>query len=68
MQSTSGGMFTALANWFLDNDGYVCGCVWNEELEATHIITNKIKDIQRMRGSKYVQSNLNSCVLEIKNC
>lgn len=66
MQSTSGGMFTALANWFLDNDGYVCGCVWNEELEATHIITNKIKDIQRMRGSKYVQSNLNSCVLEIK--
>ena len=66
IQSTSGGMFTALANWFLDNDGYVCGCVWNEELEATHIITNKIKDIQRMRGSKYVQSNLNSCALEIK--
>lgn len=64
--STSGAIFPALANWFLSNDGYICGCVWNDELEAIHIITNKQEELQRMKGSKYVQSNLTNCAVTIK--
>lgn len=65
-ESSSGGVFPLLAEWVLKNDGYVCGCVWNKELEATHIVSNRQEDINKMKGSKYVQSNLNNAVAKIK--
>lgn len=65
--SSSGGIFPILAEWILKNNGYVCGCVWNKELEAIHIVTNKQEDIDKMKGSKYVQSNLKEVVIEIKD-
>ena len=65
-QSASGGIFAALADLLIKNDGYVCGCIWNENLEAVHIITNKPEEIEKMKGSKYVQSNLKDCAPTIQ--
>ena len=65
-ESSSGGIFPILAEWILKNDGYVCGCIWNKKLEAIHIVTNKPEDINKMKGSKYVQSDLKEVVVEIK--
>ena len=67
-ESTSGGFFDALANYIIDNDGYVCGAILNDRLKVVHIITNKKTDIRKFRGSKYVQSdisNIYSCIKEL---
>lgn len=65
-ESSSGGIFPLLADWILQSDGYVCGCIWNNEIEAVHVVSNKKEDIDRMKGSKYVQSNLENIVEELK--
>ena len=31
-KSASGGVFPSLANYFINNGGYVCGAVWDKEL------------------------------------
>ncbi len=56
-ESTSGGLFSALANEMYDRGGYVGGAVYTEEFAARHIITNDREDLRRIRGSKYLQSD-----------
>ncbi len=67
MKSSSGGMFSLLANYVLENNGYVCGVSFTEDwLGAEHIIINDKKDLCKLRGSKYIESNLGNTFLEIK--
>lgn len=54
--SSSGGAFYELAKYFVDNNGLVCGCAWNDYLEAEHCLVNDLCDLRRLQGSKYVQS------------
>lgn len=56
--STSGGAFYALAKSFIEQQGVVCGCVWNAEMEAEIVSSKTMADIKKMRGSKYVQSDI----------
>lgn len=56
LKSSSGGVFGILANYFLQMGGYVCGCVYDEKMSPVHLLSNRISDVQRMYGSKYVQS------------
>lgn len=65
-KSASGGMFLPLAMEVLNQGGYVCGCVWSEDLTAVHIVSNKVTDIERMCNSKYVQSDIGHCFTEIQ--
>lgn len=59
LRSTSGGAFYTMARAFVENwGGVVCGCVWNEKMEAEIICTDTVEGINRMRGSKYVQSSI----------
>ena len=64
--ATSGGIFRPVAEWVLQQGGWVCGCIWNEKLEAEHILTNDLAVVKRMQGSKYVQSDTKDCFLKIK--
>lgn len=64
--SSSGGIFIALASSFIKQGGYVCGCVFNENMTAEHICTNHLGDVKRMMGSKYVQSNITQCLKIVK--
>jgi NAD-dependent dihydropyrimidine dehydrogenase PreA subunit len=66
MESTSGGVFSALADAFLAQGGIVYGCVYNETMQAIHIGSEKSHDLRRMRGSKYVQSDMQDCYVQIK--
>ncbi len=66
LTSTSGGIFSELAKTFIQNGGYVCGAVYNDELLVEHIVTNNIDDIERLKQSKYIQSNLKNVYPEIK--
>ena len=67
IKSSSGGMFGVIAQHIINNGGYVCGCVYNENVQAVHILTNKVEDVERMYGSKYVQSTAHECFNEIKD-
>ena len=64
--SASGGMFFPLAQEMLRQGGYVCGCVWNEQMDAVHIVSNKLEDVERMRSSKYVQSDISNCLATVR--
>lgn len=66
LDSTSGGVFSELANKIMKNGGYVCGAVYDKEWKVKHIITNEISDIALLRSSKYVQSRMEDCYFLIK--
>lgn len=66
-KSSSGGLFIALALYFIEQGGYVCGCVFDDKMRVEHICTNDIDVVKKMMGSKYVQSNITKCLLEVKN-
>lgn len=55
--SSSGGLFTELAKYILDNNGYVVGAALGEDLQVEHVIIDSSEDLYRLMGSKYVQSN-----------
>lgn len=55
--STSGGMFSALANVVYAKGGYVGGAIWTEDFEVRQYISDDKSDLPRLRSSKYAQSN-----------
>lgn len=66
-KSSSGGLFALFANSVIKKGGYVCGCVYDHNMKlAKHIVANKMDDVMKMCGSKYVQSNAFDCFSKIK--
>jgi acetyltransferase-like isoleucine patch superfamily enzyme/coenzyme F420-reducing hydrogenase beta subunit len=65
-ESTSGGLFSALANEMYDRGGYVGGAVYTEEFTARQIVSKNREDIVRIRGSKYFQSDMTGLFKQIE--
>lgn len=63
--STSGGVFYALARTMIQNGGYVAGAVF-EGTRVKHIVTNRLEDLLRIQGTKYFQSDTRGVFKEIK--
>lgn len=57
-ESSSGGIFTLLAEQTIDAGGVVFGVRWNEHFEAVHAYTETKEGLAAFRGSKYVQSQV----------
>lgn len=57
--SSSGGAFPLLADYILRQNGYICGAIFDDNFNVVHIVSNTSADIEKMRGSKYVQSDVN---------
>lgn len=66
INSTSGGMFVILAKYILSQNGIIYGCEFDENLIARHIAIDSIKELNKLRGSKYVSSNTLSTYKEVK--
>lgn len=64
--SSSGGVFTLFANYFLNKRGYVCGASFDKNNHLRHIIISDKKDLNKLRGSKYVQSEIGKIYQDIK--
>ena len=64
--SSSGGVFGVLAEAVIEKQGVVCGAALDEQLRARHIFVETHDDIQRLRGSKYVQSDVGDCYTGIR--
>ena len=56
--STSGGAFYGIASEIINNKGVVYGAVYDKDLNVVHDRITKIDDIEKMMGSKYVQSRI----------
>jgi acetyltransferase-like isoleucine patch superfamily enzyme/coenzyme F420-reducing hydrogenase beta subunit len=65
-ESTSGGLFSALANKMYDKGGYVGGAVYSDDFSAKQIVSNKLEDLLRIRGSKHIQSDMTGLFKQIK--
>jgi len=58
MQSSSGGIFTLLAEQILEEGGIVFGAGFNKDWEVVHDYTDNKEGLAVFRGSKYVQSRV----------
>ncbi|WP_297209428.1 polysaccharide pyruvyl transferase family protein [uncultured Flavonifractor sp.] len=66
VNSSSGGFFSLLAKYVLDQGGAVCGAVLDENLTARHVFARTEEELAPMRGSKYVQSDLGDSFRQVK--
>lgn len=65
-ESSSGGLFTPLAEVVLDRGGAVFGAAWDENLTLRHICVESKEDLKKLRGSKYVQSSTGDTFAQAK--
>ena len=65
-KSSSGGLFTLLAETVLSRGGCVAGAAFDEDLSVRHILVDNGKDLDKLRGSKYVQSRMEDTYLCVK--
>ena len=59
--SRSGGVFTALSDYVLEQGGIVYGCAMKDPFTAEHRRASTREERDAFRGSKYIQSNINNC-------
>ena len=64
--STSGGLFSALADIMYKSEGYVGGAVFNEDFSVRQYISNNKEDLIRIRSSKYLQSSLEGFFKQVR--
>lgn len=66
-KSSSGGMFSLIAEKVLQDGGVVFGVAFNEKLELKHTYVEKFEDLQIFRGSKYLQSIVGKTYSKVKD-
>jgi len=66
INSSSGGIFTAISDYVLTSSGVVVGATMNSDFTVYHIVTNDIDGRNLLRGTKYVQSDLKEIFSEIR--
>ena len=64
--SSSGGAFSVFARWILKQGGVVVGVTMDINLYVHHIIIDTIEQLNLLRGSKYVQSDLKNTYKDVK--
>lgn len=66
-QSSSGGMFTLLANEIISQNGVVCGAKYSDDFQLVyHAWATNNDELAPLRGSKYVQSETRLTYREAK--
>lgn len=67
VSSTSGGAFYEIARAFIERGGVVVGCTYNNDWKsAYHMIAHNIEELERIKGSKYFQSDTAGIYNEVK--
>ena len=56
-QSTSGGIFFAIAECILERNGKIYGAVMDNKLSVHHSVATNERECEKMQGSKYIQSD-----------
>ena len=64
LNSSSGGVFSLLAQIVLDNNGVVFGARFDQQWNVVHDSIDSKEHLHYLRGSKYVQSHIGNCFIE----
>lgn len=64
--SSSGGIFTLLAEKILEKNGIIYGASFNNEWLVEHIRIDNKNDLYKLRTSKYLQSSINDTYKQAK--
>lgn len=67
LNSSSGGLFTPLAEYILSRNGVIYGAAFDSKQHLQHIRVDSEENLYLLRGSKYVQSDINSTYVKAKN-
>jgi len=67
LESSSGAVFPVLAEKILAEGGVICGAAFREDWSVGHIIVDDRAGLEKLKGSKYVQSDLGNCFTQVKD-
>ena len=67
LRSSSGGFFSWLSDFVLENNGVVYGALYDEKLFVVHGRAETKNERDKMCGSKYVQSFIGDAFKNVKN-
>lgn len=66
-RSQSGGAFTGIAEVILAQGGVVYGAALDDRFEAHHIRISSREELEKLKGSKYIQSRMEDCMTSVRN-
>lgn len=66
LESSSGGVFSLIAEKILNKNGVVFGASFDNEYNVEHIYIDKKEELYKLRGSKYVQSKIGNSYKKVK--
>lgn len=67
LSSSSGGVASAVGRYFVKSGGVVYGCSADSIDDIGHIRVDNEHDLTKLKGSKYVQSNMRSIFIQVRN-
>ena len=65
-KSSSGGVFSLIANYVLEQAGSVYGAAFDGEMKLSHIRVSKKDELHKLRGSKYLQSDTKNIYSKVR--
>ena len=67
LKRTSGGVATELATLYLESGGIVYGVAYSDNFKnAKHIRVDKVENLNKILGTKYVQADMQNIFVQIK--
>ena len=66
-QSSSGGVFTALSEFVLNNGGVIFGAAFNKNYRVRHAAVRELDKLKNLRGTKYVQSKIGDVYKQVRS-
>jgi coenzyme F420-reducing hydrogenase beta subunit len=66
LSSSSGGIFTAISDWYLSRGGIVYGAAFDSALKLRHSRATTSIGRDNFRGSKYLQSELSDVFVSVR--
>lgn len=66
LQSASGAAYTLLARAIFQKGGYVAGHIWDGSFGVKGFISGNEEDLEILRGTKYLQSNVEGIYIAVK--
>ena len=64
--SSSGGIFSLMAQKILSEGGAVFGAAFDDRFSVHHVMVENAEELERLRGSKYVQSRIGNTYRQAK--
>ena len=65
--SASGGAVSVFSEYVVSKGGIVYGCAMLPDINVKHIRVDNLKDVTKLKGSKYVQSSIVEVIPQLKD-